>query len=65
MLFTTLFVVPLITDTLSEHQLSTYTFPLVESTDISFGNDPTVMLFTTLLVVPLITDTLLDLSFET
>jgi len=65
MLFTTLFVVPLITDTLSEPQFVTYTYPLFELTDTPFGDDPTVMFFTTLFVVPLITDTLLNVQFLT
>ncbi len=63
MLFTTLFVVPLITDTSLEPQFVTYTYPLLESTDIPNGLIPTVVFSITSLVVPLITDTLQEAPF--
>src|SRR5579884_1965094 len=62
----TLLVAPLITETVFEPLLVTYTYPLDESKATPCGEfDLTVILAMTLLVAPLITETLPELGLAT
>ena len=61
----TVFVAPLITETLAEILFVTYTYPLDESKATPLGDETAVMVSTTVLVAPLITETLLEFLFVT
>jgi hypothetical protein len=64
MFFITVFVVKLITDTVSDPSLATYI--VSNQTDVrKVGALPTVMFFITIFVVPLITDTVSDTKLAT